>query len=169
MHRARKTWDVRPVQRCSEQKNSHVERCSTNVDVEKTRNCRSSSSKKRKQRGFTDRLPVSVLFFWLCQELPEADGSCTVVLTWHGAVTILLVGGDWNMTFIFFHSVGNSHPNWRTIFFGGVETTNQLWLYDFWVNLITTSLFSWALGILLVNKGNHPLIDGRKIQVSGIW
>ena len=32
-----------------------------------------------------------------------------------------LVGGDWNMNFMTFHSVGNNHPNWRTpSFFRGL-------------------------------------------------
>ena len=34
-----------------------------------------------------------------------------------------LVGGDWNMTFIF-PNIGNNHPNWLR-FFKGVETNNQ--------------------------------------------
>ena len=36
---------------------------------------------------------------------------------------ILLVGGDWNMTFIFPY-IGKNHPNWQ-IFFRGVQTTTQ--------------------------------------------
>ena len=36
----------------------------------------------------------------------------------------LLVGGDWNMTFIFPYT-GDNHPNWL-IFFRGVQTTSQI-------------------------------------------
>ena len=36
-----------------------------------------------------------------------------------------LVGGDWNMTFIFPYIGKNHNPNWL-IFFRGVETTNQM-------------------------------------------
>ena len=36
------------------------------------------------------------------------------------------VGGDWNMTGLFFHSVGKFIiPIDELIFFGGLETTNQ--------------------------------------------
>ena len=35
-----------------------------------------------------------------------------------------LVGGDWNMNFIFPY-IGNNHPNWL-IFFKMVKTTNQI-------------------------------------------
>ena len=28
----------------------------------------------------------------------------------------ILVGGDWNTTFVFFHPVGNNHPNWFHMF-----------------------------------------------------
>ena len=35
-----------------------------------------------------------------------------------------MVGGDWNMTCIFPY-IQNNHPSWL-IFFGGVETTNQI-------------------------------------------
>ena len=34
--------------------------------------------------------------------------------------------GWWFGTFFIFPYIGNNHPNWRTIFFRGVETTNQL-------------------------------------------
>ena len=50
----------------------------------------------------------------------------------------ILVGGDWNMTFIFQH-IGNNHLNWL-IFFRGVQTTNQ---YLFWcyLNMVLESIF----------------------------
>ena len=40
----------------------------------------------------------------------------------------LLVGGDWNMTFIFPY-IGNNHSNWL-IFFRGVQTTTQISWYS---------------------------------------
>ena len=40
------------------------------------------------------------------------------------SIFVYLVGGDWNMTFIFPY-IGNNHPNWL-IFFRGGQTTNQM-------------------------------------------
>ena len=44
---------------------------------------------------------------------------------WQNRIRQYLVGGDWNMTFIFPY-IGNNHPTWL-IFFRGVQTTNQIW------------------------------------------
>ena len=81
--------------------------------------------------------------------------------------------GWWFGTWSIFPYIANNNPNWLTIiFFRGVETTNQikiilyiLYMYQYdlintksnymWVDLITTSLFSRALGIM-VSKGKHP-------------
>jgi hypothetical protein len=41
-----------------------------------------------------------------------------------------LVGGDWNMTGLFFHILGNLIPTDELIFFRGIETTNQLGIFS---------------------------------------
>ena len=38
----------------------------------------------------------------------------------------ILVGGDWNMTGLFSHIFGMSSSQLTSIFFRGVETTNQI-------------------------------------------
>ena len=52
---------------------------------------------------------------------------------------IYLVGGDWNMDFIFPYIGNVIIPIDELIFFRGGETTNQLWLW--WFSLINDSLW----------------------------
>ena len=64
----------------------------------------------------------------LQQLLPHLQGEVKPKPSdgWILISTLYLVGGDWNMTFIFPY-IGNNHPNWL-IFFKRVETTNQICL-----------------------------------------
>ena len=73
-----------------------------------------------------------------------------------------LVGGDWNMNGLFFHSVGN-HPNWRThIFPRGRYTTHQI-LSGWWLEHTGTWMsdecpFSWEC--------HHPTIPWDFMRFS---
>ena len=56
----------------------------------------------------------------------------------HIVPTDILVGGDWNMTFMNFHSIGNVIiPIDELIFLRGVETTNQILWYGYSILLGT--------------------------------
>ena len=46
----------------------------------------------------------------------------------NGAPPYESISGWWFGTFFIFPYVGNNHPNWL-IFFRGVQTTNQIWVY----------------------------------------
>ena len=69
-----------------------------------------------------------------------------------------LVGGDWNMTGLFFHSVGNViFPIDELIFFRGVKTTNQL----MYVNMIWT-MTMLLMGQLTISTG--PLSSSQTVS-----
>ena len=55
----------------------------------------------------------------------ERAGKGTTWESWCCALEPILVGGDWNMTFMF-HIFGSSLSQLTFIFFRGIETTNQI-------------------------------------------
>ena len=97
-----------------------------------------------------------------------------------------LVGGDWNMTFIFPY-IENNHPNWL-LFFRGVQTTNQKFsragtpqifelmfgncpsINDCWVhNFDLYCLYSSTLGTWTSVNVDFPIAMARGFRYHKIW
>jgi hypothetical protein len=90
---------------------------------------------------------VVCLPFWtpFSQRKIMENAKNRIYPTWHRNV----ISGWWFETFYIFHNfpyIGNNNPNW--LFFRGVETTNQIWIWRI------TRLRKWV--ITLVSKSPIP-------------
>ena len=83
-------------------------------------------------------LPLQASGSWPAARCAQLDGPVGCWLVQYGkqhSLNILLVGGYWNMTFIFpFSWEWNNHPNWWTHIFQMVKsTTNQSIFDQLWI------------------------------------
>ena len=71
----------------------------------------------------------------------------------------MVVGGDWNMTDIFFHILEMIIP--IDYFFGWVETTNQLW----WLNGGKIAIYSGKIyGKITIYSGSIAINIGKMVN-----
>ena len=84
-------------------------------------------------------------------------------------IHIYLVGGDWNMNFIFPY-IGNNHPNWLIFFRGGSnhQPVNSWWIVDI------QSIQWWMEGAIKgANLGYSyslyiPYFMGSRLELLGV-